>query len=125
MSRHGGVLSGLRVLLVEDEMLVSLLIEDMLADMGCIVVGPHDRVDRALVAARAERIDIALLDVNVGGEKVYPVAEILAARHVPLLFISGYGQGAIPPEHPEWRACTKPFRADDLMDMMVAQIRAG
>lgn len=118
-----GRLSGLRVLVVEDELLVSLLIEDLLADEDCTVVGPFDRVDRALEAARTERIDLALLDVNVAGVKAYPVAEMLSARGIPFLFLSGYGRHAIPLDHPDWQVCSKPFIAADLIGMLVEQTR--
>lgn len=114
----GMILAGLRVLVVEDEVLISLLVEDILAEQGCTVVGPYDRVADALKAARAETIDMAVLDVNVAGVKVYPVAEILAAREIPFLLLSGYGRQAIPPEHPTWRVCGKPFRPETLVTML-------
>src|ERR1700710_134135 len=96
------VLAGLRVLVVEDEMLVSLLIEDVLADQLCVIVGPYDRLGGALEAARTEAIDLAVLDVNIAGRKVYPLADVLAARHIPFLLLSGYGRNAIPIDHPDW-----------------------
>ncbi len=77
-------LEGARVLLVEDEMLVSMLIEEVLADQHCVVIGPFDRVPSALAAARQETFDIAVLDVNVAGVKVYPVAEALMAPAYPV-----------------------------------------
>ena len=117
------VLAGLRVLVVEDEMLVSLLIEDMLADARCIVVGPFDRVSEALMAARTENIDLAVLDVNIEGVKVYLVAEMLAARHIPFLFLSGYGQQAVPSDRPDWRVCSKPFRPEELAGMLARQVQ--
>ena len=120
-----GPLAGLRVLVVEDEMLVSLLIEDLLADEHCVLVGPFDRLADALAAARSEPLDLAVLDVNVAGLKVYPVAEVLAARGIPFLFLSGYGQQAVPGEHPEWRACAKPFRSAELVRMLAEQVARG
>jgi len=118
----GQALEGLRVLVVEDELLISLLIEDILADRHCAVIGPFDRLAGALQAAKAEAFDLAVLDVNVAGEKVYPVAEILAARCIPFLFLSGYGQAAVPKNRPEWRVCKKPFRLEDLVTMLEAQM---
>ena len=117
-----GPLAGLRVLVVEDEMLVSLLIEDTLADERCLVVGPFDRVAGALEAARSETLDLALLDVNVAGVPVYPVAEILDARKIPFLFLSGYGRTAIPSGRPHWKVCTKPFHREELVAMLVGQL---
>lgn len=117
------VLAGLRVLLVEDEMLVSILIEDMLAEAHCIVVGPFDRVSEALVAARTESIDLAVLDVNINGVKIYPVAEVLAARRIPFVLLSGYGQQAIPSDRPDWHVCSKPFRSEDLAQLLAKQVQ--
>jgi CheY-like chemotaxis protein len=118
-------LAGLRVLVVEDEMLVSLLIEDMLIDHHCAIVGPFATVAEAVDAARKEPIDLALLDVNIGGAEVYPVADALTARRIPFLFLSGYGQSAIPHNHPDWRVCSKPFREDELIDMLREQMAAS
>lgn len=125
MTGSNAILAGLRVLVVEDEMLVSLLIEEMLADVHCVVVGPFDRVSEALVAARTESIDAAVLDVNVDGVMVYPVAEVLASRQIPFLFLSGYGRDAIPSDRPHWRVCNKPFRTEELAGMLARQVRGG
>ncbi len=111
-------LAGLRVLVVEDEMLVSLMIEEILVDHHCSIVGPYATVAEAVEAARREPIDLALLDVNIGGAQVYPVADALMARRIPFLFLSGYGQSAIQHDHPDWRVCSKPFREDDLIGML-------
>ena len=107
-------LAGKRVMIVEDELLVALMVEDVLTDAGCIVVGPFSRVPEALTAARTEMIDAALLDVNVANEKVFPVAHALEERGIPFLFLTGYGQMALPQDRPHWEACAKPFQADQL-----------
>jgi len=120
----GQDLAGLRVLVVEDEMLVCLLVEDTLGDEGCVVVGPAASVGEALRMTETEAFDAAVLDVNVGGEKAYPVAEALEARGIPFLFVSGYGQSAVPGDRPAWRVCAKPFRAADMVQMLKTQIRA-
>jgi two-component SAPR family response regulator len=119
------VLAGLRVLVVEDEMLISLLIEDILSDQQCVIVGPYDRLADALEAARTEVIDLAVLDVNIAGSKVYPIADVLAARKIPFLLLSGYGKSAIPNDHPDWRVCSKPFRSEELLNMLIDQVRNG
>jgi len=111
-------LAGKRVLIVEDEMLVALLIEDFLADLDCRSIGPFGSVATALVAARTEDLDLAVLDVNLDGERVYPVAEVLAERGIPFLFLSGYGEEAIPPDHPGWKVCAKPFKSEMLVRML-------
>jgi CheY-like chemotaxis protein len=117
-------LVGKRVLIVEDELMVVLLIEDLLADLGCSTVGPCGSVGEALEAAQAGLFDLAVLDVNLGGEMVYPVAEALTERHIPFLFWSGYGDEAIPPGRSGWRVCAKPFKADDLAEMLSAVVEA-
>jgi DNA-binding response OmpR family regulator len=121
----GSDLGGKRVLLVEDEMLVSLLIEDALTDSKCVIVGPYDRVPAALEAARTLALDAAILDVNLAGTKVYPVAEMLSARSIPFLLLSGYGRGATPIEHPTWPVCDKPFKIEQLLAMLAEQIASS
>lgn len=85
-----------RILLVEDEFLVALLVEEALRDLGCEVVGPIDDVDGALAVARDERLDGALLDVNLNGRLVYPVAEVLQERGIPFAFTTGYAGIDLP-----------------------------
>lgn len=103
-------------------MLVSLLIEDALTNSQCIIVGPYDRVPAALEAARTLALDAAVLDVNLAGTKVYPVAEMLSRRGIPFLLLSGYGLDAAPVEHPSWPVCSKPFKASQLTTMLAEQI---
>jgi len=83
---------GKRILVVEDEALIAVMVEDMLTDMGSVVVGPAATIESALELARGEAIDAAILDVNVRGERIDPVAEALMARGVPVLFATGYGE---------------------------------
>lgn len=111
-------LEGLRVLVVEDELLVAMSLEEVLRDAGCVVVGPVPRVERALKAAREEAIDIALLDVNLAGERVYPVAEVLTQRRVPFLFMTGYGQEMLPAEHAGQPVLGKPFKPTQLINWL-------
>lgn len=108
----------LRILLVEDEMLVAMLIEDILVDAGHVVVGPLAHVDRALEAARLETVDLAILDVNVHGGPVYPVAEVLSARGIPFAFASGYGVCGLSKEWQDRPTLQKPFRREDLYQMV-------
>ncbi len=115
-------LEGMRVLVVEDEFLLAMMVEDILTDEGCIVVGPFARVAEALVAAAKEPVDLAILDVNVAGEKVFPVAEVLDGRGVPFLLLTGYGDLAIPPDRPHWQAYSKPYKSGPLIDALIAKI---
>jgi CheY-like chemotaxis protein len=109
-------LKDIRVLLVEDEALVAMLVEDMLADEGCVVVATAARLDEALAHAKntALEFDVAILDLNLAGESTFAVASALQARGVPFAFATGYGAGGLPEE---WRArptLQKPFTAGDI-----------
>lgn len=103
-----------RVLIVEDEMIVSMLLEDFLAEIGHEPVGPAARLDEALAMARDEALDAALLDLNLNGKETYPVADILAARGIPFAFATGYGPGGIPERYRNGPILPKPFRRADL-----------
>lgn len=85
-------LKGKRILVVEDEALIAVMVEDMLTELGSVVVGPAATITQALALAQSEAIDGAVLDVNVRGERIDPVADVLAARGVPMLFATGYGE---------------------------------
>jgi two-component sensor histidine kinase/DNA-binding response OmpR family regulator len=87
--------AGNRVLLVEDEALVAMLMRDMLTELGYSVIGPFSRPTDAETALHAERVDAAVLDINLDGEMVYPVADQLAARGIPFVFVTGYGAETI------------------------------
>ena len=117
-------LSSLKVLVVEDEALVSMLVEDMLTDLGCTVVGPAAEIEEALKLAGSADIDAALLDVNLGGRPIFPVADALRSRGVPFAFASGYGEAGISDDHKGSAVLQKPFREADLrrvLEGLVAQ----
>jgi CheY-like chemotaxis protein len=118
------LLAGKRVLVVEDEALVAILIENLLEDCECTIVGPCGTIESALAAVRTETFDLAVLDVNLHGVRVYPVAELLAERNIPFLFLSGYGDGAIPFGRNAWKVCAKPFKISDLVAMLQEAIAA-
>lgn len=118
-------LAGKRVLVVEDEVLVAMLVEDLLEEAGCIVVGPFAQVGEALAAAGTETVDVALLDVNVRGEQVFPVAYQLERRGVPFLFLTGYGDIALPRNRPDWKAHPKPFHSARLLECLAQLITAA
>ena len=111
-------LSGRRILVVEDEMIVAWLLEDMLADFGCAVIGPAARVGQALAMVEAEAIDAAVLDVNLNGEKSYPVADALTARGVPFVFSTGYQKDAVPNGYRGSPVLQKPYSASKLRDTL-------
>lgn len=108
-------LSQRRVLLVEDEMMVAMLVEDMLSDFGCEVIGPAARLEEAVRLASEGRIDVAILDVNLNGQETYPVADVLAGRGVPFVFATGYGAGSLRDGYRDRPTLQKPFQQRDLV----------
>jgi DNA-binding response OmpR family regulator len=96
------------VLLVEDEMCLALMVQDLLEDAGYRVV-KASRVAGALALAEAEPIDAAILDVNLAGADVFPVADALRRRGVPFLFASGYGERGLPGAFAGSRVLQKPY----------------
>ena len=118
-------LTGMRLLLVEDEALVAMMVEDMLTDLGCVVVDVAGTVSRGLtvVGDPGLALDGAVLDVNLGGEKVYPVAEMLTARGVPFIFATGYGIAGIAPAYAHVPALAKPYESHALETLLTAALR--
>lgn len=104
----------LRILLVEDEMLVAMNMEDMLLDLGHELAGLASRLEPALALAREAAVDAAILDVNLAGERSFPVAEALARRGIPFLFATGYGVQGIEPPWRDRPVLQKPFRQSQL-----------
>ncbi|MGH9808812.1 MAG: response regulator [Terriglobia bacterium] len=112
----------LRVLLVEDESLIGLLLEDMLVDLGHFVVGPVAHLEKAVEMARREAIDVAVLDININGEESYPIADALAARDIPFVFSSGYGKAGLPAPYRGHPTLQKPFHQDDLEKLLAKML---
>jgi len=83
------------VMIVEDEALVAMVVTESLTNLGCSVVGPFSRCSEAMAAIESDEIDAAILDVNLDGEMVYPLADMLAERGVPFIFVTGYGAESI------------------------------
>ncbi|HEX2216475.1 MAG TPA: response regulator [Xanthobacteraceae bacterium] len=103
-----------RVLVVEDEILIGMLLEDMLGDLGYEVAATASRVDEAVKLAHEVSVDAAILDVNLNGQDVYPVAEVLAARGIPFVFATGYGERGLPQAYHERPTLPKPFQQETL-----------
>jgi CheY-like chemotaxis protein len=106
-------LCGVRVLVVEDEPMVLLALQATLADFGCEVAGAAARLQPALELARGLSFDIAVLDIDLGGARIDPVAEAIAARGLPVVFVTGYGRDAAPRQVPA-PVLEKPCEASDL-----------
>lgn len=106
-------IEGRRLLLVEDEYVLALGLADTLGDMGADVLGPVASVADALKLVESlPEIDAAVLDVNLGNEEVYPVADALAARGVPFLFATANARASLPERFAQVEICQKPFDAD-------------
>jgi CheY-like chemotaxis protein len=103
-----------RILIIEDEVLIGMLLEDMLGDLGYEVAGTAARIEDALALARDARADAAILDINLNGAEVYPVADILAGRGIPFVFATGYGESGVPASYQQHPTMQKPFRQETL-----------
>ena len=114
--------AGSRVMVVEDEALVAMALRDSLDQLGFSVLGPFSRISEAMVALRNNRIDAAVLDVNLGGELIYPLADVLAADRVPFVFITGYGAEEIEPRYARIPVLQKPIEVDALKSVFVRSV---
>lgn len=106
--------TSLRVLVVEDEALISMLIEDMLAEIGCQHVEVAASVEGALGVLAKTSPDFAVLDINLNGQRSFPVADILRSRAIPFIFLSGYGARGLDATYADAKVLEKPFRVGDL-----------
>lgn len=110
-----------RILVVEDDFLVSLTTTDMLESIGCEIVGPAARLTAALQLVQSESLDAAILDINISGEMIWPVAEELQRRGVPFLFLSAYPQLSVVPKFFEAIArLEKPLEKSRLLNQLDA-----
>lgn len=108
------VLMGRRVLVVEDEMLILMMIEDMLAELGCTQVVTAATVQKALALVADQEFDAAMLDMNLNGNDTYEVADALAARRVPYLFATGNILSGVRENYRAASFLRKPYTLDDL-----------
>ena len=108
-----------RIMVVEDEALIAMVLVDHLQEIGLSAVGPFSRVADALKVD--EELDAAILDVNLGGESVYPVADMLHARGIPFVFMTGYGSASIDPRFALVPVLQKPIEAKALEEMFVSR----
>ena len=106
------------VLVVEDELMIRMLLEDMLADLGYTIAAEAGRIDEAITLAKNADFDVAILDVNLNGQTVSPVAEILVERGLPFVFATGYGERALPEPFRDRPMLLKPFQQEHLGRML-------
>ena len=107
-----------RVLVVEDEYLIRILVEDMLADLGYDVAAAVGTFAEATAQAAKGEFDAAILDVNLDGRDIYPIADILAKRGLPFVFVTGYGERSLAPPYRDHLVLPKPFQAGQLKDVL-------
>ena len=118
-SRSQGGLYGLRVLVVEDETLIAIMLEDMLEEFGCVIAGVAGSVSQAMERVETDgSIDAAILDVNLGGEKIYPVADALVKRDVPFVFSTAFGPADLAERYPQSQTLAKPYEAEALAGVL-------
>lgn len=108
-----------RILVVEDEPLVAMLIEEILQDLGCIVVGPATRLDPAMRLVAETALDAAILDLNIHGQAIHPVVALLNARSIPFAICSG-STPPLPEPFRDQLSLMKPFRRQALVEMVAA-----
>ena len=115
----------MRVLVIEDELMIRMLLQDMLDDLGHTLAGEAGRLDEALALAEQADFDIAILDVNLNGQPISPVVEVLIARGLPFVFATGYGQRGVPEPYRMIPTLQKPFQADALALALEAAVPVG
>jgi CheY-like chemotaxis protein len=124
-SGTGPAEGGKRVLVVEDELMIRMLLEDMLDELGYRIAAQASRVEEALEAARTADFDVAILDVNLNGQPISPVADALVARGRPFVFATGYGERGLPEPYRNRPILNKPFQIDGLKLMLQAALVGG
>lgn len=114
-----------RILVVEDEFLIAIHVADIMADLGFVVAGPVGNVGQAMALTCEDRIDGAILDVNLSGQLVYPLAQTLAERRIPFILTSGYDTSGLPAEWRDRPHLRKPVVERDLARLALATFRGG
>jgi CheY-like chemotaxis protein len=114
-----------RILVVEDELMIRMLLEDMLGELGYTVAAEAARIEEALDAAKNADFDIAILDVNLNGQPISPVADALVARGMPFVFATGYGERGLPEPYRDRPTLKKPFQMDGLKQMLQTALDRG
>jgi CheY-like chemotaxis protein len=110
--------SGGSVFLVEDEVMIRMMVADMLGELGYSVAAEAGEIGEAVRLAQSTEFDLAILDVNVNGKVISPVADLIAARNRPFIFATGYGSSGLPAEYRDRPALQKPFQIETLGRMI-------
>lgn len=119
-------IDGRHVLVVEGQYMLAFDLREKLEDAGAVVIGPEPSVERALSRLEsADTIDAAVLDVNLGDEDAFPIADALRARNIPFLFASGYGDDAVATRFPGVVTCSKPLNVPALLRALEKMMHAA
>jgi DNA-binding response OmpR family regulator len=118
-------LSGRSVFLVEDEVMIRMMVADMLEELGYKVAAEAGDITEAMRLAQATEFDIAILDVNVNGKVISPVADVIKAKGRPFIFATGYGSSGLPEQYRDRPALQKPFQLDALAKTIEAALRGS
>lgn len=123
--RPSDPLLGRRVLIVEDDPYIALALEETLTEYGLVIAGMARSVDEAIRLARADGVDLALLDVNLGHETIDPVADALAAKGCPFVFTTGCGRAGLPEAHLHHAMVEKPFYVEEILTALRNEVSRG
>jgi CheY-like chemotaxis protein len=115
---------GCSVFLVEDEVIIRMMIADMLQELGHRVAAEADRVDGAIELVQKTYFDLAILNLNLHGEPVFPVAEAVKARNRPFIFVTGYNASMLPAQFSDRPALQKPFQLETLGKLIEATLKS-
>ena len=118
-------LSGRSVFLVEDEVMIRMMVADMLEELGYRVAAEAGDINDAMRLAQSTEFDLAILDVNVNGKVISPVADVIMAKGCPFIFATGYGSSGLPEQYRDRPALQKPFQLDALSTTIEAALRGG
>jgi DNA-binding NtrC family response regulator len=112
-----------RILVVEDEAMISMLLEDMVLDCGGELVGPVAKFEDALELAHKAEFGVAVLDLNLNGTLSYPIAEVIRDRGIPVIFATGYGADGVPDRFSDCPTLQKPFSQQDFAEAVAGACR--
>lgn len=113
------------VFLVEDEVMIRMMVADMLEELGYSVAAEAGEINEAMKLAQSADFDLAILDVNVNGKVISPVAELIKARNRPFIFATGYGSSGLPEEYRDRPALQKPFQLETLAKMIDTALKSA
>src|SRR5437588_42110 len=114
-----------RILVVEDELMIRLLLQDMLGELGYTIAAEAAHLDEAIEAAKTGEFDLAILDVHLNGGTIEPVAELLATRGTPFVFSTGYGEQGLPDAYRDRPVLKKPYQMDGLRRVLENALNTG